>query len=89
MGVGVGVAVTAEEGRASTGEGCGTLGALAGLQAADLEMVTHPEEGRGHTDAFTTGLRSSEVAAKASNDGIFSVSRALGQQTAASWLEMQ
>ena len=87
--MGVGVAVTAEEGRASTGEGCGTLGALAGLQAADLEMVTHPEEGRGHTDAFTTGLRSSEVAAKANNDGIFSVSRALGQQTAASWLEMQ
>ena len=86
--MGVGVAVTAEEGRASTGEGCGTLGALAGLQAADLEMVTHPEEGQGHTDAFTTGLRSSEVAAKANNDGIFSVSRALGQQKAASWLEM-
>ena len=57
--------VTAKEGRASTGEGRGTLELLADVQAADLEMITHPEKGRGCTDAFTAGLRSSQVAAKA------------------------
>ena len=40
--------VTAKEGRASTGEGRGTLELLADVQAADLEMITHPEKGRGH-----------------------------------------
>ena len=57
--------MTAKEGRTSTGEGRGTLDLLAHLQAAGLEMVTHPEKGRGHTDSSTTGLHSSEVAAKA------------------------
>lgn len=56
--------MTAKEGRASTGEGRGTLDLLAHLQAAGLEIVTHPEKGRGHTDSSTTGCIP-PVAAKA------------------------
>lgn len=57
--------MTAKEGKASTGEGRGTLELLADLQAADLEMVYPPREGPRAHHAFTAGLRSSEVAAKA------------------------